>query len=269
MDSTSKVDAYVSLAKSVRGVALIDLIQKALDDPGLYYFSELLDLPQVKELKTGENVQRMRILEMFAYGTWRDYKALEANLPKLTSAQIIKLKQLTVAGLALENKILEYKVLSFELDINSGMRELEDFLIKDCIYKGIIKGKLDQRNACVHITHTVGRDVKREQLPQISAQLKEWLQTSDQVISGIEQCLQQLQKEKDNIQGQRQALEQQIEVVRQQVQQDKDTDENSLDQYMDIRPESMEPSSSRNKRSPMGVVGRFGAGMIRGFLDQH
>eukprot|EP01025_Chloroclados_australasicus_P036545 TRINITY_DN3726_c0_g2_i13.p1 TRINITY_DN3726_c0_g2~~TRINITY_DN3726_c0_g2_i13.p1 ORF type:complete len:219 (-),score=8.68 TRINITY_DN3726_c0_g2_i13:32-688(-) len=174
MDSTSKVDAYVSLAKSVRGVALIDLIQKALDDPGLYYFSELLDLPQVKELKTGENVQRMRILEMFAYGTWRDYKALEANLPKLTSAQIIKLKQLTVAGLALENKILEYKVLSFELDINSGMRELEDFLIKDCIYKGIIKGKLDQRNACVHITHTVGRDVKREQLPQISAQLKVW-----------------------------------------------------------------------------------------------
>eukprot|EP01025_Chloroclados_australasicus_P036548 TRINITY_DN3726_c0_g2_i5.p3 TRINITY_DN3726_c0_g2~~TRINITY_DN3726_c0_g2_i5.p3 ORF type:complete len:179 (-),score=11.59 TRINITY_DN3726_c0_g2_i5:572-1108(-) len=151
MDSTSKVDAYVSLAKSVRGVALIDLIQKALDDPGLYYFSELLDLPQVKELKTGENVQRMRILEMFAYGTWRDYKALEANLPKLTSAQIIKLKQLTVAGLALENKILEYKVLSFELDINSGMRELEDFFNQRLYIQGNYKRQTGlAKRLCTH-----------------------------------------------------------------------------------------------------------------------
>eukprot|EP01023_Acetabularia_acetabulum_P017663 TRINITY_DN1885_c0_g1_i2.p1 TRINITY_DN1885_c0_g1~~TRINITY_DN1885_c0_g1_i2.p1 ORF type:complete len:258 (-),score=23.67 TRINITY_DN1885_c0_g1_i2:411-1184(-) len=249
MDSSNaKVEAYVSLGKSLKGVALVDLIKKAIEEPGLFYFSEILDLPQIKELKTGDNVGWVRALELFAYGTWRDYKTNIDNFPQFTDPQILKLKQLTVAGLALSHQILEYSVLSCELEMQGGMRALEDFIIKECIYCGVIKGKLDQRNACIHITQTVGRDVRRDQLSQISSQLNQWMEVSSNVICGIEECLAELKSEKLSIHNQRKMLEEQVEAVRQQVQQDKDTEDVISDSYMDIKEGVMEPLNSRNKR---------------------
>ena len=38
------------LAKRAKGRALVDLIQKATAEPGIFAFAELLDLPLVKEV---------------------------------------------------------------------------------------------------------------------------------------------------------------------------------------------------------------------------
>lgn len=44
------MEQYLLLAKRAKGRALVDLIQKATAEPGIFAFAELLDLPNVKEV---------------------------------------------------------------------------------------------------------------------------------------------------------------------------------------------------------------------------
>ena len=44
------MEQYLLLAKRAKGRALVDLIQKATAEPGIYAFAELLDVPNVKEV---------------------------------------------------------------------------------------------------------------------------------------------------------------------------------------------------------------------------
>ena len=50
MDTDSKVEQYLLLARSAKGLALADLISKAVAEPGLFAFGELLSLPSVQEV---------------------------------------------------------------------------------------------------------------------------------------------------------------------------------------------------------------------------
>ena len=45
------MEQYLLLAKRAKGRALVDLIQKASAEPGIFAFAELLDLPNVKEVR--------------------------------------------------------------------------------------------------------------------------------------------------------------------------------------------------------------------------
>lgn len=51
MEADPKLQPYLLLAKGARGRALADLIVKATSEPGLFAFAELLDLPQVQEVR--------------------------------------------------------------------------------------------------------------------------------------------------------------------------------------------------------------------------
>lgn len=53
------------------------------------------------------------------------------------------------------------------------MRTLEDFIIQQCIYSDILKCKLDQVDACVHVLSALQRDVRPEELPVLSRGLEE------------------------------------------------------------------------------------------------
>lgn len=53
MDNNAKVEQFVLLAKTARGLALVDLIGKATAEPGLYTYGELLSLPSVQEASEG------------------------------------------------------------------------------------------------------------------------------------------------------------------------------------------------------------------------
>lgn len=50
-DNDVKVEQFLLLAKSARGLALADLIVKATAEPGLYAFGEFLSLPAVQEVR--------------------------------------------------------------------------------------------------------------------------------------------------------------------------------------------------------------------------
>ena len=77
-----------------------------------------------------------------------------------------KLRQLTVLSLARDEKVIAYDVLLRELGLAS-VRELEDFLINECLYTGIVRGKLDQKRRCLDVRGALARDIQPQHLDQM------------------------------------------------------------------------------------------------------
>lgn len=50
MENETKMQQFLLLAKSAKGLALVDLIAKACGEPGLYSFGEILSLSNVQEV---------------------------------------------------------------------------------------------------------------------------------------------------------------------------------------------------------------------------
>ena len=44
------LEQFVLLAKGTKGAAAAELIKQALDSPGIYVFSELIDVPNIQEV---------------------------------------------------------------------------------------------------------------------------------------------------------------------------------------------------------------------------
>lgn len=127
------IDNFVKQASAQKGTALGSVILEATSHPSLFAFSEILALPTVAELEGTENSVYLKVLQLFAHGTWSDYRSNCSSLPQLVPDQVLKLKQLTVLTLAETNKVLPYDELMMELDV-TNVRELEDFLINECMY---------------------------------------------------------------------------------------------------------------------------------------
>ncbi|KAH9776846.1 COP9 signalosome complex subunit 7 [Citrus sinensis] len=65
---------------------------------------------------------------------------------------------------------LSYDQLMAELEI-ANVRELEDFLINECIFVGIVKGKLNPLRRCFEVQLAARRDVRPGQLENIMLRL--------------------------------------------------------------------------------------------------
>nr|GEX53350.1 hypothetical protein [Tanacetum cinerariifolium] len=161
------IDHFVKKASIINGASsVVNVIVEATSHPALFAFSEILQLPNV--------------LQMFAHGTWSGYKSYASSLPQLTPDQALKLKQLTMLTLAEANKVLPYDVLMQELDV-VNVRELEDFLINECMYVGIVRGKLDQQRRCFEVQFAAGRDLRPGQLGNMIHTLSDWLDTMSEL----------------------------------------------------------------------------------------
>ncbi|XP_071736043.1 COP9 signalosome complex subunit 7-like isoform X2 [Rutidosis leptorrhynchoides] len=165
--------------------SLANVIIEATSHPSLFAFSEILSVPNILQLQGTDNSAYFDLLQMFAYGTWSEYKSKASNLPQLTPDQVLKLKQLTMLTLAESNKVLSYDVLLHELDVGN-VRELEDFLINECMYVGIVRGKLDQLRRCFEVQFAAGRDLRPGQLGNMIHTLSDWLGTSDGLLITIQ-----------------------------------------------------------------------------------
>ncbi|KAG5856250.1 hypothetical protein ANANG_G00006050 [Anguilla anguilla] len=170
---------------SLSGSALAQAVSALLETPGLYVFSDILELPNVRELETGPHAPVYQLLNLFAYGTYCDYKERAASLPELTPAQKNKLRHLSIISLASNLKCLPYSLLLQQLELKN-VRELEDLLI-EAVYCDIIQGKLDQRNQQVEVDCSVGRDLGPNELPNIANTLQEWCSGCEAVLCGIEE----------------------------------------------------------------------------------
>ncbi|KAF2315078.1 hypothetical protein GH714_038119 [Hevea brasiliensis] len=107
------------------------------------------------------------------------------TLPQLIPDQLLKLKQLTVLTVAESNKDLPYDALLEELEVSS-VRELEDFFINECIYTGIVKGKLNQLRRCFEF-QSFTLDLMHGHLGSMIETLEKWLTNSDNLLSLIQE----------------------------------------------------------------------------------
>lgn len=69
------LEQFLLLAKTAKGPAVCELIKQTLEAPGVYVFGELLETECVKELASGIHANYVQLLEIFAFGTYRDYKS--------------------------------------------------------------------------------------------------------------------------------------------------------------------------------------------------
>ncbi|GMH32783.1 hypothetical protein BSKO_00617 [Bryopsis sp. KO-2023] len=186
MESESKIEQYLSMAKSASGSAVSEVIERALVEPGLFAFGELLELPSVRQLETSDQSQWFELLGIFAYGVWEDYTARGEALPQLSGRHQLKLRQLTVISLASEQKVLPYPELMKKLGI-PNVRQLEDMLITECFYMDIVKGKLDQKQSCLIVHDAISRDVKKSSVNKLVTQLTGWLDHSEELLGAVQQ----------------------------------------------------------------------------------
>jgi COP9 signalosome complex subunit 7 len=193
------LQAYLEMGKAAKEnhTLVISFIKQILSQPGVYVFGEVLDMDNVKTLEKGDDnaKQHWELLNIFAYGTYADFKSKQdkLSLVKLTKVQETKLKQLTIVSLASKNRVIPYSVLQTELDV-SNVRELEDLII-DSIYQGLLTGKLDQAKSEVQVDETFGRDIKGQDVKKLFSTLDNWAASSDSLMKLIEERLTWASKE--------------------------------------------------------------------------
>ncbi|GAA97251.1 uncharacterized protein L969DRAFT_152547 [Mixia osmundae IAM 14324] len=171
------LEPYLLLAKSARGAGLAQLTAKVTASPEIWFFSELLDMPSIRELAHSETHSgHHKLLEIFAYGTLSHYRqavSTTPDLPKLDPAQEIKLKQLTLLSAASDHRVLPYSGLMKALELTSTS-EVEDLIIRT-IYAQVLSGRLDQARSRFLVDEVIGRDVRYpEGVVELSENLREW-----------------------------------------------------------------------------------------------
>jgi len=179
---------FCLLAKSAKGKGCAAVIQQALSSPNTFVFGELLDQPNVKALATDENKKWYDTLALFAYGTHSDYRAKPQNYGELSPPLVKKLKQLSVVSIASAQKSIPYALLLEQLEL-ANVRELEDLII-DCMYAGVVRGKLDQKAQRFQVDWTMGRDIRPGQLPEMIKILSLWCERSETLMKEIQEKVQ-------------------------------------------------------------------------------
>lgn len=75
------LESYILLSKDAKAPrAAADLILRATADPNTYVFAELLHMPNIDALKSsGEYSGHYKLLQIFSWGTWQDYKSTRTH----------------------------------------------------------------------------------------------------------------------------------------------------------------------------------------------
>ncbi|PIN20679.1 hypothetical protein CDL12_06637 [Handroanthus impetiginosus] len=110
-------------------------------------------------------------------------------------------------------QVLPYDTLMQELDV-INVRELEDFLINDCMYVGIVRGKLDQLRRCFEVQFAAGRDLRPGQLGSMIQTLASWLSTSDDLLVSIQEKIKWADSMNEMDKKHRKEVEERVEEVK-------------------------------------------------------
>ncbi|XP_017016847.1 COP9 signalosome complex subunit 7 [Drosophila kikkawai] len=188
------LEKFCVLAKSANGAALLDVIRQALEAPNVFVFGELLAEPSVAQLKDGPDAKYLETLNLFAYGTYKEYRTQPERFIELSPAMQKKLQHLTIVSLAIKAKSIPYALLLSELDIDN-VRHLEDIII-EAIYADIIHGKLFQNTRILEVDYAQGRDIPPGYTGQIVETLQAWVNSCDSVSNCIEMQIKYANAEK-------------------------------------------------------------------------
>ena len=179
MSSSSPISSYVQsmiendASNNISEEEVFEITTKATSSSNVYSgFAELANaLERLRKRKTDDgNVfgeKSARLLDLFSFGTFDEYYHQQQQNEQqslkviLNEKQEEKLKQLSVASLSYETKVLSYEILMQQLHLNS-VRELEDFLIEKVISPGIVKGQMNQELSVFEVFSAIGRDPRQE-----------------------------------------------------------------------------------------------------------
>ena len=74
LQGSQGLQQFLLLAKTAKGQAAVELVKQVLSASGVYVFGELLETECAKDLASESNNSYLTLLEIFAYGTYSDYK---------------------------------------------------------------------------------------------------------------------------------------------------------------------------------------------------
>ncbi|KAK7967517.1 COP9 signalosome complex subunit 7a [Apiospora aurea] len=180
------LEPFLALTKSATSPrAAADLVTRATSTPSTYVFAELLQSPQIQALSQApEYAQYYALLEIFSYGTYSDYRAIQ-NLPSLNEQQTLKLRQLSLLTLAKDPHNLSYASLLSALGL-SDARAVEDLVIS-AIYADLITAQLDPHNQVVHVSSVSPlRDLAPNSIPAMLASLQDWSSRCTTTLADLE-----------------------------------------------------------------------------------
>jgi COP9 signalosome complex subunit 7 len=208
-----KLEGFVVLARSSEGDGVVMVIQQALKDKSIFQFGELLSLASVARLQGTPNQPWLDLLQLFAYGSWKDYQAQRQvqSLPDLSPGLLKKLQQLSLVSLAAAQHVLPYALLQEQLGIRT-LRELEDLVI-DTVYQGLVTGKLDQGSETVIVETTVGRDINPNDVSDMIAKLSAWIASSGNVLGALKEKAARADMAKTEAEASHQAAEEQAATI--------------------------------------------------------
>ncbi|CAI6339334.1 unnamed protein product [Periconia digitata] len=198
MEQTRALNAlepFLALSKSATSPrAAADLITQATSAPNTYVFAELLQTPNIQKLKdSSEYASHYTLLEIFAWGTWEDYKLQQSSLPKLSAQQHQKLLLLSLLPLSHSHETLTYTSLLAALDLPTT-RSLEE-LITSAIYAGLLTATLDPAHSLVAVTSVAPlRDLAPGSLPAMQAALASWSNRCDAALLDLEARVAEVRK---------------------------------------------------------------------------
>lgn len=213
------LEQFCTLAKSAGGSRAVgDIVQQALNAKRVFVFGELLAEPNVRALKSTDQANQLRLLEIFAYGTYSDYKKEASSLPPLTPPQKTKLRQLSLVSLARKASVVPYDAIGEALEVTE-QRDLEDLVI-ETVYAGLVAGKMDQMAREFKVSRASGRDVKPDDVGAMADALTAWADRADAVAEQLEENKVQAKALRDARKGDAAALQAKIEDIKNSLQQD-------------------------------------------------
>ncbi|XP_066145622.1 COP9 signalosome complex subunit 7b isoform X1 [Euwallacea fornicatus] len=251
--SSNALEQFVILAKSAKGAACTELVKQALDAPGVYVFGELLDNANILELADTHTIY-FNTLNLFAYGTYKDYLANWQEFIELSPAQTKKLQHLTIVTLATKSKCIAYELLLQELGIKN-VRDLEDLII-EAIYADIIHGKLDQKNSQLEVDYAIGRDIRPEDINVIVNCLQDWCQACGKVLGCVEAQIRRADTEKNNAVLRQLDIEQEIINIKKTLKTQLQERSDGTDEVMVVDSREAAPSGDKGKKGPKASKGK-------------
>ncbi|KAF2033045.1 hypothetical protein EK21DRAFT_59541 [Setomelanomma holmii] len=264
MEQTKALNAlepFLALSKSATSPrAASDLITQATSAPNTYVFAELLQTPNIQNLRSSEEyASYLTLLEIFAWGTWEDYKA-RSSLPKLSAQQHRKLLLLSLLPLSSSHTTLTYKHLLTALDLPTT-RALEE-LITTAIYTGLITATLDPAQSRISVTSVAPlRDLAPGSLPALQSTLQAWSQRCDSALADLEKQVEKVKKEAVDREKVRRKKERALEAALQ-ASEEKSAGKRGMglgsDDAMDIDDDGGSSRTSRGSKRGPGGVGNLG-----------
>jgi len=140
----------------------------------------------------------MRLLNLFAQGTWSDYaQASDGVYPKLTNAQEAQLRRLSLVSLSHTSRCLSYTQIASALGLAHDSLATEHIVL-DTIDLGMLNGHLDGIKEVFYVHTTSGRDVLplpegEGAMSSLHAAISTWKDDVAQVLQSLDNEIQQLQ----------------------------------------------------------------------------